>query len=635
MATTSRPIDILKVGIRDTSAAVVASGNCRFYQPGTLTTQTVYSDAACTTPYSQPIVTSAAGQATVYTLEPVRMIVKNSGDTVTYYDDIVNLNRHDSIYVTSSGINGGAETTLETVLSTATTSLGSAFQYKESSGATARNYVDRLGEDHVSVVDFGATGDGTTNDTTAIQAAIDRVEARGGGIVYFPEGTYRVQTGGTSCLTVDAAGVSLRGAGRGISIIKNFTTTANCINIDLGGAADAKSFVRDLSITNDTTSSLSALLVANGSRIHILNVGTALHRTGISTSAVTAATVEACNVDSNDGNAAALGLTLGARGRAYACEISSSTDVGSGITMAADSRCFDTYVTNFATGVLMSGARAFFKGGHVTGSTTGISMTAASCHADTYVTGCTTGISVTATTCSASGKITSNTNGVTTSSAGTEFVLHGAVVSSNTTGVTLAGARGMVCNSNLTSNTTGASLEADTTAAIGCTLASNGTAGVSVGAFANCMVVNCIGGSITNLSVNASATGLVQVGNAFARAYAAYETTDAGASISWTPTPGMHGSTHSLHATNAGAKTLTTNNTATSNLMAGDRLTLLIVSSGGGTVTGSWGTQYKSFITGTSLSNISVASGSTWFGVFEWTGAVWRVMENSTLAYIP
>jgi parallel beta-helix repeat protein len=37
----------------------------------------------------------------------------------------------------------------------------------------------------ISVKDFGATGDGITDDTTAIQAAL-----AGGGTVYFPEGTY-------------------------------------------------------------------------------------------------------------------------------------------------------------------------------------------------------------------------------------------------------------------------------------------------------------------------------------------------------------------------------------------------------------------------------------------------------------
>jgi len=44
----------------------------------------------------------------------------------------------------------------------------------------------------VSVTDYGATGDGTTNDTTAIQLAFTTVRTAGGGSVYFPPGTYIV-----------------------------------------------------------------------------------------------------------------------------------------------------------------------------------------------------------------------------------------------------------------------------------------------------------------------------------------------------------------------------------------------------------------------------------------------------------
>jgi hypothetical protein len=44
---------------------------------------------------------------------------------------------------------------------------------------------------YTNVKDFGATGDGTTNDTVAIQAAIDSLTATGG-VLYFPFGTYKI-----------------------------------------------------------------------------------------------------------------------------------------------------------------------------------------------------------------------------------------------------------------------------------------------------------------------------------------------------------------------------------------------------------------------------------------------------------
>ena len=54
--------------------------------------------------------------------------------------------------------------------------------------AVDRNVLNKLRES-VSVKDFGAAGDGTTDDTAAIQAAVD---ANLQSVIYFPEGTYKI-----------------------------------------------------------------------------------------------------------------------------------------------------------------------------------------------------------------------------------------------------------------------------------------------------------------------------------------------------------------------------------------------------------------------------------------------------------
>ncbi len=63
---------------------------------------------------------------------------------------------------------------------------------------------------------FGAVGDGVTNDTAAIQAAIDAAGRAGRGVVFMPAGTYIVQppdlhTG--HALAIDFDNVTLQGAG--------------------------------------------------------------------------------------------------------------------------------------------------------------------------------------------------------------------------------------------------------------------------------------------------------------------------------------------------------------------------------------------------------------------------------------
>jgi Pectate lyase superfamily protein len=62
----------------------------------------------------------------------------------------------------------------------------SSFAFPATGAPTARTLPDRLGE-LKNVKDFGARGDGSTNDTAAIQTAVSQQ-----GTIYFPPGTYRI-----------------------------------------------------------------------------------------------------------------------------------------------------------------------------------------------------------------------------------------------------------------------------------------------------------------------------------------------------------------------------------------------------------------------------------------------------------
>ncbi|MDG4856432.1 phage tail fiber protein [Mesorhizobium sp. WSM4982] len=81
-------------------------------------------------------------------------------------------------------------------------------------GAAARTIQSKFTE-RVSVKDFGAVGNGTTDDTTAIANAIASLTA--GGELWLPRGTYKV----TSQLNIAVSGIRVRGEGRGVTVISS------------------------------------------------------------------------------------------------------------------------------------------------------------------------------------------------------------------------------------------------------------------------------------------------------------------------------------------------------------------------------------------------------------------------------
>ena len=117
-------------------------------------------------------------------------------------------------------LNAAIEIVYPTNTDTLNGSNATAITYNQGgTGAQDRNVAQKL-QETVSVKDFGAVGDGVTDDTAAIQAAIDAVFDSGGGVVFFPAGTYI-----TTDRIYNKSKVFLEGTGRG-SLLSNTSTAS-------------------------------------------------------------------------------------------------------------------------------------------------------------------------------------------------------------------------------------------------------------------------------------------------------------------------------------------------------------------------------------------------------------------------
>ncbi|MEU3346425.1 glycosyl hydrolase family 28-related protein [Streptomyces sp. NPDC006700] len=78
--------------------------------------------------------------------------------------------------------------------------------------------------DWLSIRDFGAQGDGSTDDTAAVQAAVDAASAAGGGTLYIPAGRHIING-----VITWASGVNAVGAGARSAILQSTNQNLDCI----------------------------------------------------------------------------------------------------------------------------------------------------------------------------------------------------------------------------------------------------------------------------------------------------------------------------------------------------------------------------------------------------------------------
>lgn len=206
----------------DNSGNPLTGGKIYTYAAGTTVPQVTYTSRTGATPNTNPIILDAAGRTPEQIWSTEGLLYKY---VVTTSTDVV-IRTWDNIG--GSVVASDLQTDLANTTDVAKGDAMVGFRQSNASGiltgAVARTVHQKL-QETVSVKDFGATGDGVVaNEGPFIQAAIDALEAAGGGIVFVPKGTYKL----TQTIVLKP-GVSLIGEGSDVTIFDKGTAGGTVI----------------------------------------------------------------------------------------------------------------------------------------------------------------------------------------------------------------------------------------------------------------------------------------------------------------------------------------------------------------------------------------------------------------------
>lgn len=231
----------LNIVARNKSGRAQPTARVFLYTAGTTTEFNVYSAASGGSVLDQPLITDEWGEVEPAYIEAgtydCRIIFGSGiterdytrpyfagseagGDVATHEADTTNVHGITDTTVLATDAEVASAVSAHTGDATAA-HAGSAISFTPAGTIAATNVQAAiaevategfdLGTDFINVRDAGVTGDGTTDDTDAIQAVLD--DAGVGGTVWFPEGQYKVSDQGSGfCLDISTlSGITLAG----------------------------------------------------------------------------------------------------------------------------------------------------------------------------------------------------------------------------------------------------------------------------------------------------------------------------------------------------------------------------------------------------------------------------------------
>ncbi|MBM2500535.1 hypothetical protein JQS51_30150 [Pseudomonas aeruginosa] len=201
----------------DNNGHPLVGGRVYHYYVGTNTPKDTYQDSGQTIPNTNPIVLDARGEASIYGSGPYRQVL-TAPSGVTIWDQVI-LDPSSAVGSDLDAFKADLANNTDPLKGAGLVGFSNSAVYADGTvGAGIREINAKIG---VIVTDYGAKGDGVTDDTDSIKAAI--TAAGVGGDVIFPEGTYLITDKLTSL-------TSQRWLGRGG---QRATTLKKGANIDM------------------------------------------------------------------------------------------------------------------------------------------------------------------------------------------------------------------------------------------------------------------------------------------------------------------------------------------------------------------------------------------------------------------